>query len=65
MKLTKNTARLNGREWARLKALIQESPEFDAQDVNDIALLLKVEWHCEDTYDIPDNDDRPRPAENE
>lgn len=65
MRLTKDTARLNWREWARLKILVQESAEFDAQDVDDIALLLKVEWHCADTADIPDNDDRSPPARNE
>ena len=53
MKLTKDTARLKSREWDRLKALIQESPEFDAEDTNDVVLLLKVEWHCQDTYDLP------------
>lgn len=55
----------NHREWERILNLIQDSPEFDSADPADKHLLAKLEWHCENTYDIPDNDDRPPPAENE
>ena len=51
-------------EWTLLRDVFRDSLEFDHEDMAHVRLLAKLDWHCSDTFDIPD-DDRPKPAENE
>ena len=65
MSLTKDTARLEYREWQALRDAWQDCKDFDEHDASHMELLAKLDWHCADTFDLPDNDDRPTPAESE
>lgn len=63
--LTKSTAGLSYREWDLLRNAWQDSDDYDPTYEPHKLLLAKLDWYCADTYDIPDTDDRPKPASNE